>query len=127
MQGLADGYFVLPYTIGDYLSPEIQSPKVKTDTPEFDEAEKSVRDRIAKLLSIQGKDTVDELHKKLGHIMWENVGMAARRRASRRRSSRFRRFVRSFGPTSVFRVPTRSSIRSSRRRSGWPTSSNWAS
>ena len=76
MQGLADGYFVLPYTIGDYLSHEIQSPKVKTDTPEFDEAEKSVRDRIAKLLSIQGKDTVDELHKKLGHIMWENVGMA---------------------------------------------------
>ena len=49
---------------------------MKTDTPEFDEAEKSVRDRIAKLLSIQGKDTVDELHKKLGHIMWENVGMA---------------------------------------------------
>ena len=73
---MADGYFVLPYTIGDYLSHEIQSPKVKTDTPEFDEAEKSVRDRIAKLLSIQGKDTVDELHKKLGHIMWENVGMA---------------------------------------------------
>ena len=76
MQGLADGYFVLPYTIGDYLSHEIQSPKVKTDTPEFDAAEKSVRDRIAKLLSIQGKDTVDELHKNLGPLMWENVGMA---------------------------------------------------
>ncbi len=76
MQGLADGYFVLPYTIGDYLSHEIQSPKVDTTTKEFDEAEKSVRDRIAKLFSIKGKQTVDEIHKKLGHIMWENVGMA---------------------------------------------------
>ena len=76
MQGLADGYFVLPYTIGDYLSHEIQSPKVDTTTKEFDEAEKGVREKIAKLFSIKGKQTVDEIHKKLGHIMWENVGMA---------------------------------------------------
>ena len=76
MQGLADGYFVLPYTIGDYLSHEIQTPKIKTDLPEFEVAEKGVREKIAKLLSIQGKETVDDLHKKLGHIMWENVGMA---------------------------------------------------
>ena len=76
MQGLADGYFVLPYTIGDYLSHKIQAPKVKTDTKAFDEAEKNVKARIEKLLSINGKQSVDDIHKKLGHIMWENVGMA---------------------------------------------------
>ena len=76
MQGLADGYFVLPYTIGDYLSKKIQAPKVSTDTPAFDKAEKDVKDKIAKLLSIKGKQTVDDLHKRLGHIMWEYVGMA---------------------------------------------------
>ena len=76
MQGLADGYFVLPYTIGDYLSHDIQTPKIDTNAPEFAEAEKNVRARIEKLFSIKGKQTVDEIHKKLGHIMWENVGMA---------------------------------------------------
>ena len=76
MQGLADGYFVLPYTIGDYLSKEIQSPKVDTDAPEFAAAEKAINDKINKLLMIQGKQSVDDLHKKLGHIMWEKVGMA---------------------------------------------------
>ena len=76
MQGLADGYFVLPNTIGDYLSHKIQAPKVKTDTKAFDEAEKGVKEKIAKLLAINGKQSVDDIHKKLGHIMWENVGMA---------------------------------------------------
>ena len=76
MQGLADGYFVLPYTIGDYLSHKIPAPKVKTDTKAFDEAEKGVKEKIAKLLAINGKQSVDDIHKKLGHIMWENVGMA---------------------------------------------------
>ena len=76
MQGLADGYFVLPYTIGDYLSKKIQAPKVDVNTPAFDEAEKAVKDKIAKLMSINGKQSVDDIHKKLGHIMWENVGMA---------------------------------------------------
>ena len=76
MQGLADGYFVLPYPIGDYLSHKIQAPKVKTDTKAFDEAEKGVKEKIAKLLAINGKQSVDDIHKKLGHIMWENVGMA---------------------------------------------------
>ena len=76
MQGRADGYFVLPYTIGDYLSHKIQAPKVKTDTKAFDEAEKGVKEKIAKLLAINGKQSVDDIHKKLGHIMWENVGMA---------------------------------------------------
>ena len=76
MQGLADGYFVLPYTIGDYLSKKIQAPKVKTDTPAFDKAEKEVKEKIEKLLSINGKRSVDDIHKELGHIMWDNVGMA---------------------------------------------------
>ncbi|MFI3293311.1 MAG: fumarate reductase/succinate dehydrogenase flavoprotein subunit [Rikenellaceae bacterium] len=75
MQGLADGYFVLPYTIGDFLAKKIQAPKVSTSTPAFDEAEKAVKAKIEKLFSIKGKQIVDDIHKKLGHIMWENVGM----------------------------------------------------
>ncbi|MBR4028072.1 MAG: fumarate reductase/succinate dehydrogenase flavoprotein subunit [Alistipes sp.] len=76
MQGLADGYFVLPYTIGDYLSKKIQAPKVKTDTPAFDEAETGVRARIERLFAIKGNQSVDDIHKRLGLIMWDNVGMA---------------------------------------------------
>ncbi|MBP3332019.1 MAG: fumarate reductase/succinate dehydrogenase flavoprotein subunit [Tidjanibacter sp.] len=76
MQGLADGYFVLPYTIGDYLSHDIQTPKIDTTSKEFEEAEKAVKDKIAKLLSIKGSQPVDVIHKKLGNIMWDNVGMA---------------------------------------------------
>jgi succinate dehydrogenase / fumarate reductase flavoprotein subunit len=76
MQGLADGYFVLPYTIGDYLSHEIQSPKVDTNAPEFVAAEKAIREKIAKLFSVNGTLSPDDIHKELGHIMWDNVGMA---------------------------------------------------
>ena len=76
MQGLADGYFILPYTIGDYLSHKIQVPKTDTNHPAFEEAERKVRERINKLFSIKGKETVDSFHKRLGHIMWEYVGMA---------------------------------------------------
>ncbi len=76
MQGLADGYFVLPYTIGDYLSADIRTGKIPTDTPEFDDAEKNVRDQLNKFLSNNGKYSVDHFHKKLGKIMWDKVGMA---------------------------------------------------
>ena len=76
MQGLADGYFVIPYTIGDYLSKDIQTPKIDTNTPEFEAAEKAVREKIAKLFAIQGTRSVDDIHKELGHIMWDYVGMA---------------------------------------------------
>ena len=76
MQGLADGYFVLPYTIGDYLAKKIQAPKVSTETPAFDEAEKGVRARIERLFAIKGTQSVDDIHKRLGLIMWDNVGMA---------------------------------------------------
>lgn len=75
MQGLADGYFVLPYTIQNYLADQIQVPRFSTDRPEFDEAEKAIQDRIARLMSIKGKQSVDSIHKKLGHIMWDFVGM----------------------------------------------------
>ena len=75
MQGLADGYFVLPYTIQNYLSDQIQVPRFSTDLPEFEEAEKSVKEKIDRIMKIQGKRSVDDLHKELGHIMWEYVGM----------------------------------------------------
>jgi succinate dehydrogenase / fumarate reductase flavoprotein subunit len=76
MQGLADGYFILPYTIGDYLSHKFAEPKTDTKAPEFDEAEKAVKEKIAKLFAIKGKESVDSMHKRLGHLMWEYVGMA---------------------------------------------------
>ncbi len=76
MQGLADGYFVLPYTIGDYLSKEIRTGAIPTDTPEFDEAERKVKEQIDFFMSNNGKYSVDHFHKKLGKVMWNKVGMA---------------------------------------------------
>ncbi|WP_340076010.1 fumarate reductase/succinate dehydrogenase flavoprotein subunit [Leptobacterium sp. I13] len=76
MQGLADGYFVLPYTIGDYLSQDIRTGKIPTDTPEFDEAEKNVKTQIESLINNKGIYSVDHYHKKLGKIMWDKCGMA---------------------------------------------------
>ncbi|CAI8257237.1 MAG: Fumarate reductase flavoprotein subunit [Flavobacteriaceae bacterium] len=76
MQGLADGYFVLPYTIGDYLSKDIRTGKIPTDTKEFDQAEKDVKDRIDKLMSGSGERSVDYYHKTLGKIMWNKCGMS---------------------------------------------------
>ena len=75
MQGLADGYFVLPYTIQNYLADQAIWARLSTDMPEFEEAEKSVQAGIDKLMSIKGKRSVDSIHKELGHIMWEHVGM----------------------------------------------------
>jgi succinate dehydrogenase / fumarate reductase flavoprotein subunit len=75
MQGLADGYFVIPYTIGDYLA-GTSSAKISTDRPEFKEAIDKATSTINKLLSIKGKKTVDHLHRDLGHIMWEYCGMS---------------------------------------------------
>jgi succinate dehydrogenase / fumarate reductase flavoprotein subunit len=76
MQGLADGYFVLPYTIGDYLAGEIFTKSIPTDHPAFDAAEKAAAERINKLLAVKGNRTVDDFHKALGKIMWEYCGMA---------------------------------------------------
>ena len=75
MQGLADGYFVLPYTIQNYLSKEIYNAPIPTTVAEFDMAEQAVREKIQKLMSIKGEKSVDTFQKELGHIMWEYVGM----------------------------------------------------
>jgi len=75
MQGLADGYFVLPYTIQNYLSDQISVPRFSTDLPEFEAAEKSVYDMMKKLMNVKGKRTVDSIHKEFGLILWECVGM----------------------------------------------------
>ncbi|MAU75964.1 MAG: succinate dehydrogenase flavoprotein subunit [Crocinitomicaceae bacterium] len=76
MQGLADGYFVLPYTIGDYLADDIRTGKISTETAEFDAAEKKVKDEIQVLISNNGDTPVDDFHRRLGLIMWEKCGMA---------------------------------------------------
>jgi len=76
MQGLADGYFVIPYTLGNYLAGEIRTPRIPTTHPAFEEAEKAVSDRINKLMSIKGTESVESFHKRLGLIMWHKCGMA---------------------------------------------------
>lgn len=76
MQGLADGYFVLPYTIGDYLADEIQVPRIDTNSKEFETAEKNVTSRLQRLFNVKGTKSVDHFHRELGKIMWEYVGMA---------------------------------------------------
>ncbi len=76
MQGLADGYFVIPYTLGNYLADDIRTTSIPTDHPAFVEAEQKASDRINKLMSIQGKQTVESFHKRLGKIIWDKCGMA---------------------------------------------------
>lgn len=76
MQGLADGYFVIPYTIGNYLSDEIRTTAISTDHPAFADAEKVVSDRLEKLMKINGSQSVESFHKRLGKIMWDKCGMA---------------------------------------------------
>lgn len=76
MQGLADGYFVLPYTIGDYLSDDIRTGAISTNSPEFDEVEKSVQEQLEFFINNKGTHSVDYFHKKLGKVMWDKVGMA---------------------------------------------------
>lgn len=76
MQGLADGYFVIPYTLGNYLADDIRTASIPTSHPAFEEAEKQVSDRINQLMNIKGKQTVESFHKRLGKIMWDKCGMA---------------------------------------------------
>ena len=76
MQGLADGYFVLPYTIGDYLSSDIRTGRIPNDTKEFEDAEKAVKERLEFFVNNNGTNSVDYYHKKLGKVMWDKVGMA---------------------------------------------------
>jgi len=76
MQGLADGYFVIPYTIGEYLADDIRTGKIPTNTPEFDAAEKEVKERISFFINNKGTKTVDSFHRRLGKVMWDKCGMA---------------------------------------------------
>jgi len=76
MQGLADGYFVIPYTIGNYLADDIATKPIPTDHPAFEDAEKAASERIHKLMNIRGSQTVESFHKRLGRIMWDKCGMA---------------------------------------------------
>ena len=76
MQGLSDGYFVIPYTMQNYLADQITVPRFSTDLPEFEEAEKGVQAEIDRIMNIKGDESVDHIHKKLYHIMWDYVGMA---------------------------------------------------
>ena len=76
MQGLADGYFVIPYTLGSYMAGDIRNPAIPTSHPAFEEAENAVKERIEKLMNIKGKESVESFHKRLGKIMWEKCGMA---------------------------------------------------
>ena len=76
MQGLADGYFVAPYTVGEFLSTDIRTGRISTDSPEFEAAEQAVRERTEKFINNNGTKSVDFFHKRLGKIMWNEVGMA---------------------------------------------------
>ena len=76
MQGLADGYFVLPYTIGDFLADDIRTGEISTESPEFEATEKDVKDRLEALINNKGSKSVDHFHKRLGKVMWDKVGMA---------------------------------------------------
>ena len=76
MQGLADGYFVIPYTIGDYLATQKSGSRPSTDAPEFKQAEENIRGIVARLLAVKGREPVSHFHKRLGKIMWELCGMA---------------------------------------------------
>ncbi len=76
MQGLADGYFVIPSTIGDFLSKEIRTPKIDPDQPEFEKAENATRERLQKLLDVQGNQSVEDFHRRFGKIMWDYCGMS---------------------------------------------------
>jgi succinate dehydrogenase / fumarate reductase, flavoprotein subunit len=94
----------LPYTIGDYLANEIISPKIDTNAPEFDEAEKDVVDRLEKLYNIKGKEPVDHFHKKLGHIMWDYVGMSRKRNRAEKGIAEMKAFKKNSGPMFVFQA-----------------------
>lgn len=96
MQGLADGYFVLPYTIGDYLAAEIRTGTIPTDSPEFDAAEKEVTDTLKKLINIKGTKSVDHFHKELGKVMWNNVGMARNEGGLKEASEKIRKIREEF-------------------------------
>lgn len=103
MQGLADGYFVIPYTVGNYLADEIRTKAIPTDHPAFVEAEKAVADRINTLMSINGTQSVESMHKRLGKIMWDKCGMARNAQGLREAIEEIRQLKKEFW--SNIRIP----------------------
>jgi len=96
MQGLADGYFVIPYTIGNYLADEIRTVSIPTSHPAFEEAEKQVRERLERLVGINGSQSVESLHKRLGKIMWDKCGMARNAEGLKRAIEEIRQLKKEF-------------------------------
>lgn len=127
MQGLADGYFVLPYTIQNYLADQEVWPRISTDLPEFEEAEKGVEKEIDRLMNIKGKRSVDSIHKELGHIMWEHVGMGRTAEGLKEGIELIKKLKKEFD-TNLF-IPDRRKVStwSSTRLSTCATSCSWVS
>ena len=96
MQGLADGYFVVPYTLGNYLADDIATKAIPTSHPSFEEAEKAVSERITTLMNISGKQTVESFHKRLGKIMWNQCGMARSEKGLQEAISEIRQLKKEF-------------------------------
>jgi succinate dehydrogenase / fumarate reductase, flavoprotein subunit len=96
MQGLADGYFVLPYTIQNYLADDILTPRMSTDLPEFKKAEDEVLSRIDRLMNIKGRESVDSFHKRFGHKLWETVGMERNKEGLTKSVSDFKQMHKEF-------------------------------
>ena len=125
MQGLADGYFILPYTIGDYLARREARRRSTTDHAGVPRREAEVARAVATLLAIKGKRTVDSFHRELGKIMWDHCGMARNDDGpAATRSQRSRSCARSSGRTCASRAAATSSTSRSRRPAAWPTSSS---
>jgi succinate dehydrogenase / fumarate reductase flavoprotein subunit len=103
MQGLADGYFILPYTIQNYLASDILTPRMSTSQPEFEETEQQIRDRLNRLLNIGGKQTVDKIHRRFGLMLWDLVGMARNRDGLKKAITDFRQLREEFW--SDIRIP----------------------
>ncbi len=127
MQGLADGYFVIPYTVGDYLADDIRTGPIDTKRPEFEAAEKDMKDRINHFLNNKGTKPVDDFHRRLGKVMWDKCGMARNEEGLKEAIAEIRQIREEFwtrcaGPGDSQRASTRNW----RRPVAWPTSSSWA-
>ncbi len=119
MQGLADGYFVLPYTIQNYLADQITVPRFSTDLPEFAAAEKAIQDKIDWMMNIKGKKSVDSIHKKLGHVMWEYVGMGRTAEGLKKGLKKLKRSPQGIRERAVH--PRRERRHERRTRQGYPS------
>jgi succinate dehydrogenase / fumarate reductase flavoprotein subunit len=122
MQGLADGYFVLPYTIQNYLSDQIQVPRFSIDMPEFEASEKSINDRIKQIMNIKGKRSVDSIHRELGLLMWEYVGMSRNREGLQIALDKIKEVRKNFGQMFTCREMNTISILNWQKLYVWPTS-----